>query len=317
MHRSFAIAAAGTALALGIVTAIPAMAATGPGKAHAMTRAGARMTSAASKPFQVKAGKDFDVVATVHGVQKGDRLALESYYAYFRGQKASWHVLGSWPMTAGEKNFRGAARSTTPGLFTLRLQFVRKGKLLPGSQSNSFQLRVLGFTVPTLSKPKRAAFLPNATLSDWTSAECATALTVGHGVVIPSPIPGHLNGQELVAQVVWARDAVPGGTYGAWYVADITKQAITQPPADEFAIDNVNDLVQSNQLIGQVLYYPNGNSDEYHQIAWDLAIQTSDGSWVWINPTDWYTPASYIQWDRSELTSFQSANCETYVTAGH
>ena len=302
----------------------------------AIARPGA--TVAAKKPFQIKAGKPFAVTSSVHGVRKGDRLALEAYYSYSKSKKRSWHVLGSWPMKAGQTSFRGIARASAPGLYTLRVQFVRKGKLLPNSQSNAFQLKVLSFKLPRLSKPGKKSVPPGAgtastattastaitaapdvTLSGWRDVECANPLTVAHGVIVPSPISGGLSGQEEVAQVIWARDALPGGYYGGWYVAAVNAQYITPPQPDQFQIveDAKAEDVVSNQLTEVTLDYSAATSDEYHQFAWDLEYQKADGSWAWISPTAWYTPESYVQWDIAQIGTFQSANCETYYTAGH
>jgi hypothetical protein len=319
--RGAAISAA--VLALGVTAAVPAVAATGPVRPATERPA---VTATASKPFQIKAGKLFAVTSTVRGVKKGDRLALEAYYSYSRSSKPSWHVLGSWPMKAGETRFRGDARASDPGFYTLRVQFLRNRKLLPNSQSNAFQLKVLSFRLPNLSKPSKTSALPGTVtaapdvpLSGWTDVECAKPLTVAHGVIVPSPITGGLSGQGEVAQVIWARDALPGGNYSAWYVAAVHAQYITPPQPDQFQIveDANAETVVSNQLTETTLDYSAATSDEYHQFAWDLAIQEADGSWVWVSPTAWYTPASYVQWDTAQTGAFQSANCETYYTAGH
>jgi hypothetical protein len=289
-----------------------------------MTEASATVIGA-TKPFQIKAGKPFAVTSSVHGVKKGDRLALEAYYAFTKKVKPAWHVLGSWPMKAGQTSFRGVALAGHPGLFTLRLQFVRGGKLLAKSESNSFQLKVLSFTVPKLRKPSTTSATPGAiadapgvTLSGWTNVECANPLTVGRGVIVPSPIASGLSGQEEVEQVVWARDAVPGGSYGAWYIASVNPQYITQPQPDVFQIveDADAETVVSNQLTEETIDYSNQTSDEYHQFAWDLEIQKADGTWVWASPTAWYTPESYVQWDPTQTVKFQSPYCVTYYAAG-
>jgi hypothetical protein len=327
MRRSFGAAIFAAVFALGGVavatTPAPAMAGTGPVR-PAMARPGA--TVAAKKPFQIKAGKPFAVTTSVHGVRKGDRLALEAYYSYSKSKKRSWHVLGSWPMKAGETSFRGIARAGVPGLYTLRVQFVRKGKLLPKSQSNAFQLKVLSFKLPELSKPGKksvppgvAEAAPNVTVGSWTDVECANPLTVAHGVIVPSPLTVGLAGQEEVAQVIWARDALPGGNWGGWYVATVNAQYITQPQPDQFQIvmDAKAEDVVSNQLTEVTLDYSAATSDEYHQFAWDLEYQNADGSWAWLNPSAWYTPESYVQWDTAQTGTFRSPYCVTYYTAGH
>jgi hypothetical protein len=54
------------------------------------------ISSAARKtPFRIKAGRIYDVVATVRGVRAGERLALEANY------RRRWHVIGSWKMHRG------------------------------------------------------------------------------------------------------------------------------------------------------------------------------------------------------------------------
>jgi hypothetical protein len=336
MRGSFGVAAFAAVLVLGGMTAVPAaMAGTSASRPAAVTGASATITFAATakKPFQIKAGKPFAVTSSVHGVRKGDRLALEGYYAYTKKRKPSWHVLGSWPMKAGEKSFRGIARASDPGLFTLRVQFVRKGKLLPKSQSNTFQLRVLAFKLPKLSEPGRKSVPPHAgaaapgaattgapevTLTDWTDVECANPLTVAHGVIVPSPV-GAINGQLEVAQVIWARDAVPGGYWGNWYLVTVQPQYITPPQPDQFSIveDAEAEEVTSNQLREITLDYSADTSDRFHQVAWDLEYQKPDGLWAWISPNAWYTPESFVQWDVQQIGTFQSAYCETYRTAGH
>jgi hypothetical protein len=317
------VAISAAALALGVTAAVPAMAVTNSARTAAMQTA---TTVTANQPFQIKAGKPFTVTSTVHGVRKGDRLALEAYYSYSKSSRPSWHVLGSWPMTAGETSFRSIARAGNPGFYTLRLQFLRNGRLLPNSQSNAFQLKVLSFKLPKLSKPGKTSTLagtaaagPDVPVSGWTDVECAKPLTVAHGVIVPSPVTGGLSGQGEVAQVIWARDALPGGDYSAWYVAAVHAQYITPPQPDQFQIveDANAETVVSNQLTETTLDYSAATSDEYHQFAWDLEVQKADGSWVWVSPTAWYTPASYIQWDTAQTGTFQSANCETYYTAGH
>ena len=306
----------------GMATA-PAMAGTGSAR-PAIVRAGAAV--AAKKPFQIKAGGPFVVTSSVHGVRKGDRLALEAYYSYSKSRKRSWHVLGSWPMKAGQTRFRGIARAGVPGLYTLRVQFLRRGKLLAKSQSNSFQLRVLSFKHPQPSRPGKksvptgwAKAAPRVTLSDWTDVECANPLTVAHGVIVPSPVASGISGRLAVIQVVWARDALPGRSYDGWYIAAENPQYITPPIADQVSIveDADAEEVASNQLMEESLDYSAATSDEYHQFAWDLLYQKADGSWAWISPSAWYTPESYIQWDTAQIGKFQSAYCETYRTAGH
>jgi hypothetical protein len=327
MRKALGVAISAAAFTLGITTAVPAMAATGSARPAVVQPAAASVQ--ASKPFQIKAGKPFAVTSTVRGVRKGDRLALEAYSSYSKSRKPSWHVVGSWPMKAGQTRFRGIARASDPGLFTLRVQFLRNRKLLPNSQSNAFQLKVLSFKLPKLPKPSRAgkasvvpgtvAAAPDVPVSSWTDVECANPLTVAHGVIVPSPITEGLSGQGEVAQVIWARDALPGGRYGAWYVAGVHAQYITPPQPDQFQIveDADAESVLSNQLAETTLDYSAATSDEFHQFAWDLALQQADGSWAWINPSAWYTPASYVQWDTAQTGTFQSANCETYYTAGH
>jgi hypothetical protein len=334
MRRTFGVAAFAAVLALGCTTAVPALAGTSTSRPGTAVGSSATITvaGAARKPVQIKAGKPFTVTSRVHGVRKGDRLALEGYFRFVRSRKPGWHVLGSWPMKAGQTSFRGVARASDPGLYTLRVQFVRKGKLLAKSQSNSFQLRVLAFKLPRLAKPGKASVPPHAAtaaagrataapdvpLNGWTDVECANPLTVGHGVIVPSPL-GSVGGQEEVAQVIWARDALPGGYFGGWYLVTVQPQYITQPQPDQFSIveDAKAEEVTSNQLKEVTLDYSADTSDRYHQVAWDLEYQKADGSWAWISPNAWYTPESFVQWNVQQIGTYQSAYCETYYTAGH
>jgi hypothetical protein len=322
MRRSLGVAISAATLALGVTTAVPALAATNPTQVATV-----RSTAAvpASKPFAIKAGSAFAVTSTVHGVRKGDRLALEGYYRYSKKSKAGWHVLGSWAMQPGKTSFRGVSRASTPGLYTLRVQFLRNGKLLPKSQSNTFQLRVLSFKTPKVTKPRKGSALlltatvrPQDTASGWTDVECANPQTVAHGVIVPSPYTAGLSGQGEVAQVIWARDALPGGSWSGWYVAGVNEQYITPPQPNQFQIVEDADAqsVLSNQLTESTLDYSNATSDEFHQFAWDLEVQEANGSWVWESST-WFTPASYTQWDTAQTSTFQSADCETYYTAGN
>jgi hypothetical protein len=301
-----AVVAWGAALALALPTAAHA----GQFKAPPASIANAALANGQhKKPFRIRAGRIYDVVATLHGVRRGDRLELESHY--LRG----WHDIGSWRLKKGQHHFRGRARSSRAGLYKLRVQVLRHHGLLRGSQSNSFQVRVLGFRVPKLRRPQASAPTgkPNDVSSNWTDTVCARAGQLGAGVDIPSPL-GSLTGTGKVAQVLWVRDALPGGTYGPWYYF-VFPQLIT--PADNSETLTIGDPAAGNanssDLDPMTLFY--GTEDEYHQVAWDLALQASDGTWSWYS-SDWLTPASYLQWDKSETHEFLSNSCETYAQAG-
>lgn len=263
------------------------------------------------KPFRIKAGRLYDIVATVRGVRTGERLALEVYYWH------RWHVKGSWKMHRGAYHFRGAARSAHPGLYTMRVQFLSKRhKPIKGTQSNKFQVRVLAFHVPKAHRPKKSGSnaVPSTKLSDWTDVQCAETLPgLGHGLIIPSPV-SRLNGSGEVNQVVWARDALPGGYYGNWYIAQTDEQYIHPADPDIITITGQGDIKDSSYLDDIYVEYP--AQTEYHQIAWDLQIQASNGNWYYVS-SSWFTPASYIQWDQKGISTSQSDNCLTYQTAGH
>jgi hypothetical protein len=310
--------------ALAVAGALGGMALAAPAAVSAATRPaalkeGASISAAASRrPFRIKAGKVYYVHASVRGVRRGERLALESRYW------GRWHRLGSWPMHRGSYRFYGRARSTRPGLYTLRVQFQRRGRLERGTASNTFRVRVLGFHVPKPRRPHRNAdpgARPSTPLSDWTSVACApTTPGLGHGVVVPSPLAQLTNFTGHINQVVWSRDALPGGSYGKWYIANTTPQYITPPAPDEVSIGGSfaygsDELTTSDDLQDTLLDF--GAVTEYHQIAWDMQIQDpSTGNWYYVNPTQWYTPGSYVQYGTDGISTSQSANCETYQAPG-
>jgi hypothetical protein len=308
--------AAAAATVVGVGVAAPqALAAPVSSHQHAAGSPAAMSSHVASatsrKPFRIKAGRIYDVIATVRGVRTGERLGLEVYYWH------RWHVKGSWKMHRGSYHFRGSARSTHPGLYTMRVQFLSKRhKPIKGTQSNRFQVRVLGFHVPKAHRPKKSggSAVPATKLGDWTDIQCAETLPgLGHGLIIPSPV-SRLNGSGEVNQVVWARDALPGGYYGNWYIANTDKQYIHPADPGIITITGQGDLKDTSYLDDIYLEYP--AQTEYHQIAWDLQIQGADGNWYYVS-SSWFTPASYIQWDQKGISTSQSDNCLTYQTAGH
>jgi len=313
-RRLLRIAAATATIAGVAIAAPPAMAASVSSHGHAAVPPAAmssHVALASSRPFQIKAGRIYDVVATVRGVRRGERLALEVYYWH------RWHVKGSWKMHPGSYHFRGAARSSHPGLYTMRVQFMSKRhKLIQGTQSNEFQVRVLRFHVPKAHRPKksRADATPRTQLVDWNSIQCAETLPgLGHGLIIPSPLP-RLNGSEEVNQGVWARDALPGGYYSNWYIAATDQQYIHPADPGIVTITDQGDIKDSSYLDDIYVQYPAQTA--YHQIAWDLQIRGGDGNWHWVSST-WYTPGSYIQWAQDGIHRYQSGNCLTYQSAGN
>jgi hypothetical protein len=317
-----AIAAIGV-LGAGILSAPAATASPLPG---ASVSASATIASSSSQSvFHIGSGKAFDVKSTVHGVRRGDRLALESLYAAGPRRAKTWHVLGSWPMTAGETHFVGKTHGTTPGRFTLRVQFVRNKRLLKGSQSNQFVVVVQGFSFKRPAKPhKQGAAIsavpgtvPNI-VNNWPEPiQCApdnaSNITVGHGILIPPLVPEIKVASSLnVVQVIWTQQAAPGGTFGTWQVAAQTPNTLTPADPNDISIGVGGDTLVSDDLGSTLLYYPNDSGDVYRNIAWDLAAQKSDGSWVWLNPTNWYTPSSYEQWTQNGLSEYASNYCLTY-----
>jgi hypothetical protein len=311
------------------IFALSDTAATASPKPHAAGPARTAIVNASGrKVFQIRPGKIFDVTATVHGVRRGDRLALESLYRAGPHKPSRWHVLGSWRMHRGERHFVGKTRGTTPGLFTLRVQFLRHHGLLKNSQSNRFYVRVGRFRFKKLAKPHRHASAGSGafgTVSDPASSrqivnwqepiQCAPdgpIDTVGHGILVPPPT-ADIGILGNVAQVVWVQQAAPGGTFGAWHIAATpVEETLTAPDPNEISIGGGNDTHVSNELGSTLLDYPNDSGDVFRNIAWDLEIQASDGSWVWVSPTAWYTPSSYEQWTQDGQSHFTSNFCETY-----
>jgi hypothetical protein len=268
-------------------------------------------STASKKPFQIRAGRIYDIVASVHGVRTGQRLALEIYYWH------RWHVKGSWKMHRGSYHFRGRARSTHPGLYTMRVQFLsRQHKPIKGTQSNTFKVRVLRFHVPKAHRPRTSPgnAVPNTKISDWNDIQCAEALPgLGHGLIVPSPV-ARLTGTGEVNQVVWVRDALPGGYFSNWYIAQTDEQYIHPADPGIITITGQGDIKDSSYLDDLYIEYP--AVTEWHEVAWDLQIQGRDGNWYWAS-SSWYTPNSYIQWNQPGNAYSQSANCLTYQSAGH
>jgi hypothetical protein len=279
-------------------------------------------TAHAKRPFRVRAGRIYYVHSRLHGVHRGDRNAVESYYFH------RWHKLGSWRVHRGEHRFVGKMRASHPGLYKLRLQFVRHGHLLRGSASNSFRVRVLRFRHPkvrhhphggTSTHPSMRLAQPDDVLTDWNSAECGVGNNggmIGLGTLlwIPSPLSQQQQGTFNVYQVIWVRDAYPGGNYGSWYVADTDEQSIHPSDPNIITITGAGDIKSSEYLDDMYVNYQAAN--EYHQIAWDAAVQTSNG-WQYIASTA-YTPNSYVQWDQTGYPSgtYQSQYCYTYRNQG-
>jgi hypothetical protein len=308
------VVASASALALGLPAALPATAAARFSHPSAAAITSTTAASSGHRPFLVKPGKIFEVTATLSGVRNNDRLALESYFRRVPHHPKGWHVLGSWRLHRGERHFVGLTRGGYPGLFTLRVQFLRHHRLLRGSQSNRFSVRVLGFHVRKLRRPPRSRETlmgPNSARG-WDDVECGAAITGGADVYVAAPISTLGNSVPLrVFQVVFARDALPGGNYDNWYVASYLEQVVQPTGSDpnEFTI-GAGELSYRPDELGEVPQLEYGNGTEFHQIAWDIEIQEADGTWVWASPT-LITPESYIQVDQRGIKS-QSSNCETF-----
>jgi hypothetical protein len=316
------------------VTVLTATAATASPTPRAAAPASATITSASRhKVFSIRSGKIFDVTASVHGVRSGDRLALESLYRIRPRGARHWHVLGSWRMHRGQRHFTGKTYGTTPGLFTLRVQFLRHRRLLKGSQSNQFQVRVRRFSLKRLAKPhkhKKAAATavstaagrwplgarPGAVINWQEPIQCAPdggqADTVGHGILVPPPV-ANIGITGNVAQVIWVQAAAPGGTFGKWQIAATpVEETLTPVQPGTFSLGSGSDSKLSDELGATILDYPNDSGDVFRNVAWDLEIQASDGSWAWVSPTSWYTPSSYRQWSQDGLSQSASGFCETF-----
>ena len=180
MNRRFTLLAAIVTCPTALALALPNAASAGQETRHP---AAAVNTSTEQHPFKIKAGKRYDVVATLSGVRRHDRLAFEAYYRTGHVGPKRWHVLGSWQLHRGERRFRGAARATIPGLWTLRVQFLRHHRLLRGSQSNRFYVRVLSFKIPVHipRKPKHGNGVSSngIVIPNWTDVYCAYPNSLG------------------------------------------------------------------------------------------------------------------------------------------
>lgn len=267
----------------------------------------------APAPYKVKAGSQYGIRSTLSGIHQGDRLALES-------KQGKWRILGYYSLRAGQTKLAVNAGTSQPGLFTLRLAIRRNGRILPGSIGNAFQVKVIGYSVPKARHPKVSSsaqsLKPANILTAWNSVQCGAAYPgLSVSILIPSPVR-QLPGTQVVNQVVWVRDAVPGGTYGAWNI-DSAQQQVVQPPQPgivQISEYGSSDLPDSSYLVdSNVAFKPN---DYFHQVAWDLQVRNPQtGVWSYISPNT-YEPNSYIQWSRDGSTSSQSANCMTYAHGG-
>ena len=301
-------------LSLGAIIALAGgMAITAPATAGAVSAPPRVASFQEAAPFTVKAGSLYGIRSTLSGIHQGDRLALES-------KQGKWRILGYYSLRAGQTKLAVNAGTSRPGLFTLRLAIQRNGRILPSSIGNAFQVKVVGFSVPKARRPKVSSsghsLKPATTLTDWNSVQCGAAYPgLSVSILIPSPIR-QLPGTRVVNQVVWVRDAIPGGTYGAWNI-DSAQQQVVQPPQPgivQISEYGTSDLPDSSYLVdSNVAFKPN---DYYHQVAWDLQVRNPQtGVWSYVS-SNTYEPNSYIQWSRDGLTSSQSANCETYAKGG-
>jgi hypothetical protein len=337
MHRTpkllAAIVACGTALALTMPTV--ASANTRPSMPSAGIVAGSIMNGH-RHVFKIRPGKIFEITDGVRGVRRGDRMALEDRFRRHRHHPRSpkrWHVVGSWKMHAGQGFFRGSAYASYPGLFTLRLQVLRHGHKLAGSQSNRFYVRVRRFHIHKLRKPKHhkphrntnlhgLAIPKHTVITDWNTVTCGdpAAAVGGDAVDVIPPFRPLGNDQPVnVWQVSFANDYVNGAWQG-WYEANALPQTV-----DTAGSDSGGNYVTINPGTGQSntpdelgTIAPLGYYDHpgYHAIGWDLEIQKpSTGQWYWAF-NEIQTPGSYVQFDQTGMSSQQSNNCYTYPGVG-
>jgi hypothetical protein len=293
--------------------------------------------------FKIGPGKIFDVTATLHGVRHGDRLALESYFRKHRHHPRSpkrWHVLGSWRLHAGEHHFAGRTYGSYPGLFTLRVQFLRHGHLLRGSQSNRFYVEVRRFHAKKLRKPKHhkphrkphgnngllhgLAIPQHATtdgvLGDWDSVECASlSAGLGGGGVDVVPPFRHLGNDEPVNAVqVSFYSNYSNGSWGPWQEGNVLPQTVNTDGAGltDITINAASGDSSASDELGTIQPLDFYGQQGYHTIGWDLAIQNiNTGQWGWLS-TDIEIPGSYQQYDSNGNYEGQSSTCYTYHGAG-
>lgn len=319
MNRRFtlpaAVVACGTALAL----VAPNAASAGQATRHPTAAASSSIMNTSTKhhPFRIKAGKRYDVTATLSGVRRHDRLAFEAHYRTGHVGPKRWHVLGSWKLHRGEVHFRGAARATIPGLWTLRVQFLRHHRLLRGSQSNRFYVKVLRFKVHKHipRKPKHSNGVSSSiVIPNWTDVHCAYPNSIGTGVAIGSPDTRTFNFSPNVniLVVVWVRDANAGDQgYGPWYVRTFPQSlgSLAGLPIGQEGTDPNHIRVTTLQYGDK---FGNEARNEVHQIAWDFMFQRSDGSWQWVYPNS-SMPGAYQQYDQAGTFLGQGPLCETWA----
>lgn len=328
MRRVAVGLAACSALALSVATAVPAMAATSgnSGTVPAITHItrGATPDVPDSRATTVQLGGSYYVKIGVKNVTKGYRLALESYVQPSREAKKQWVVRGSWPLKPGTKTFVGRAIANVTGTYTLRVQFMRNGKLIPKDYSGSAQLKVIGKKPPKVSKPKiapglataRAAATPNGVVadSDWTSVTCASFDTLGHGVDIPSPYTQAIAGTGYVDQLLLTAKWQPATrSWGPWQYVSVPVQEITQPDPNVITVNgSLTSNTASNELSAMLMDF-SGDPDEYHTFAWNIAAWVN-GSWKVAN-SSWLMPGSYLQWPSpiATIVPFTTSTCETFA----
>jgi hypothetical protein len=274
----------------------------------------------------VQLGGSYYVKIGVKNVTKGYRLALESYVQPSKEAKKRWVVRGSWAVKPGTKKFVGRAIANVVGTYTLRVQFMRNGKLIPHDYSGSAQLKVVGKKSPRVRKPKiepgvamaRAADRSAGVIvdPDWTTVTCATPMeSLGHGVDVPSPYTQAIPGNGYVQQLLYTATWQPAtGSWGPWQYVSVPVQEITQPAPNTITVGGAGfQNIQSNELNVMQVDFP-GDPDEYHTFAWNVAAWIN-GSWQVAN-SSWFMPGSYQQYSSSAIATgvpLTSSTCETFV----
>lgn len=268
----------------------------------------------AKKPFTIRAGKVYYVHARLSHVGAHQRIAVESYV------HGRWYFRGSYRLHRGQRVLNGKATTSVVGFYTLRLHFMRNGKLIKGNVSNKFKVRVTGLKKPRTRRPRTNAQAPrpNAiTYGGWNDILCARpALQVlgrRAAVELSSPVSHVAQQDTWLNQVWWARDAYPGGTYGAWHIVATKMQHVLRNDPSVVSIEGVAAVVTSNYLSGPNLYY---RTDEtlVHQYAWDLQIFAPGIGWSYINNTDFYTPESYGQYAADGTGPYSRPDCITFAS---
>jgi hypothetical protein len=324
MHRRLkllaAIAACGTALALTMPTV--ASASTRPSTPPSAGTIAGSIMNGHRHVFRIRAGRIFDVSDGVRGIGRGDRMALESRYRKHRHHPRSrkrWHVVGTWRLHRGQRNFVGRTWSAFPGFFTLRFQIAHHGHLLRGSQSNRFYVKVRKFHIRKRHKPHGRPGVNNAILSGWDSVQCASIEggLGGGGVDVIPPFRQFNHSQPVQVYQVSFYSNYSNGAWGPWQVGNALPQTVEVTGADPTTINIAEGSGEGStpDELGTTAPLDFYGQAGDHLIAWDLEVNGQNG-WQWLNPNDLYQAEYYQQYDQNGNFQNQSNVCHTYRGIG-